>query len=269
MQKRHNMKQSFFTLFILASAISAFAQDDLFGPGDNGKKHSAFIINVNGGVDMPALDMAKRFGLSYRFGPALTYKTEKNWIFGVKYDFLVGNKIKEDSFIVNIKDKYSGSFNGKVFQALNGSGQRVGIPVYERGYMWGVQVGKIVAVKKGERDNGIMFLTTLGMMQHWINIYNRDKDVPELQGDYIKGYDRKTGGWFIDEYVGYAYFAKNKFLNFNIGIDIAWGFTQGQRAYLFDVGRADDKKRNDVLLGLRAGWMLPVFKRRSEDISFE
>ncbi len=263
------MRKIIFTTLFILSGVGAFAQDALFGTGAAKKQHSGFILNGNVSGDMPMFDMAKRFGLDYRLGASITYKTTSNWLFGIKYDFLLGNKIKEDSFMNNVKDKYSGDFNGKVFQALNINGQRVGVPVYERGFLMGVQAGKIVPIKKGEKDNGLMFLTTVGFIQHRINIFNRDGDVEQIQGDYVKGYDRLTNGWFAEQYAGYTYFAKNGLLNFNFGLDLVWAFTQGQRAYLFDVGHADDKKRNDVLFGIRAGWMIPIFKRKSEDISFE
>ncbi len=263
------MKQYIFTTLLLFSGIISYGQDELFGTSAAKKQHYGFILNGNVSADKPLLDMAKRYGASYRIGASVTYKTKGNWLFGVKYDFLLGNKITEDSFAINIKDKYSGDFNGKVFQTININGQRVGVPVYERGFLTGIQAGKIIPLKKGEKDNGLMLLTTVGFIQHRINIYNRDGDVEMLQGDYKKGYDRLTQGMFVEQYAGYTYFAKNGLLNFNFGLDLMWGFTEGRRAYLFDVGHADDKKRNDVLLGVRAGWMIPIFKRKSEDITFE
>ena len=213
--------------------------------------------------------MAKSYGSSYRLGASITYKTTSNWVFGVMYDFLLGNKIKADSFMINIKDKYSGDFNGKVFQTLNINGQRAGVPVYERGFLTGVQVGKIFKLTKKPSDNGLMALTTVGFMQHRINIFNRDKDVPQISSAYLKGYDRMANGMFLEEYVGYIYFAKNKLINFNIGLDIVYGFTQGRRSYLYDLQRSDETKRSDILVGVRGGWMIPIFHRKSEEVSFE
>lgn len=267
--QQENMKKYLLVITLVMTAAASRGQESLFGPGSAKKKHSGFILVGNVSGDMPLLDMAKRFSYDYRVGAGVNYKTERNWIFGVKYDFLLGNKIKEDSFVINIVDKYSGPFNGKVFQALNINGNRVGVPVYERGYLAGVQVGKILPLKKNEKDNGLLLMTTVGMIQHRINIFNKDGDVPAIQGDYVKGYDRLTRGMFLEQYAGYVYFAKNEFLNFSIGLDIAWGFTKGQRAYLFDVGHADTRNRNDVMFGIRGSWMLPIFKRKSEDISFE
>ena len=73
----------------------------------------------------------------------------------------------------------------------------------------------------------------------------------------------------MEEYAGYTYFGKNKLINFTLGVDALFGFTQGRRDYLYDVMRADTKQRLDILYGLRGGWFIPIFKRKSEDISFE
>jgi hypothetical protein len=90
-----------------------------------------------------------------------------------------------------------------------------------------------------------------------------------LRGRYLRGYDRLANGTFVEQYVGYAYFSSNKLINFTIGADILAGFTQGRRDYLYDVMRPDNAKRLDLLYGLRAGWFIPMFKRKSEDMIFE
>ncbi len=263
------MRIAVLAVFLFLIAADCFGQDDLFGVDSSRKTHSGLLINGNLTGDLPAGDMAKRFGKDFRVGFSLTYKTRSNWLFGASCDFLAGNKIKEDSFMINIKDKYSGPFNGKIVELINSSGYRVGVPVYERGYLIGVQAGHIFNRNRSHPDNGFTLLTTAGFIQHKITIFNRDKDVQQIRGNYLKGYDRLTNGFFLEQFAGYTYFAPNGLLNFNFGLDVMVGFTQGRRDYLYDVMRPDDKKRTDILVGARAGWMIPSFKRRSEDISFE
>lgn len=254
---------------LLTCTQKLWAQDELFGYDSSVKAHKGFIININASADVPMADMAKRFGFDYRLGPAITYKTRSNWIFGAKFDFLLGNKIKEDSFMINIKDKYTGEFNGKVVQFINVSGYRTGVPVYERGYLVGLSVGRIFNFNHNRPDNGLTAITTAGFIQHKINIFNRDKDVAELWGDYLKGYDRLTNGWFLEQYLGYSFFSRNGLLNFNLGLDYMIAFTQGRRDYQFDLMRPDNAKRIDMLLGVRGGWLLPIFRKKSDDLVFE
>ena len=262
------MRNLVVTLLILCLAGTVKAQD-IFGPSNDVKTRHGFILNGNVSFDLPAADMAKRFGKSYRLGPAVTYKTESNWVFGVKFDFILGNKITDDSFMINIRDKYNASFNGKLVELIDVNGNRSGVPIYERGYETGVQVGKIFNFKKSQPDNGLFLLTTIGFVQHKIDIYNADKSIPGIQGAYLKGYDRLTNGWCIDQYAGYAFFSKNELLNFSLGLDVMVGFTQGRRDYLFDVMRPDNQKRTDILYGIRGGWMIPVFKRKVEEVEFQ
>ena len=259
-----------FTVLFLLITIHSFGQnkDLLFGPTDEVVPKHGFILNGNGDFDIPAADMAKRFGLSYRLGPAVLYKTKKNWMFGAKCDFILGSKVKQDSLMINIKDMYSSS-GGSVYEFINNSGERIGVPVYERGYMIGLSAGKLIPIKKMHPDNGIMLLTTAGFIQHKIDIYVKDKDRPQLRGNYLKGYDRLSNGLFVEQYAGYTFFSEYRLINFTLGFDALFGFTQGRRDYLFDVMHADTQKRLDILYGIRGGWFIPMFHRKSEDILFE
>ena len=265
-----NMTRTLFTVLFAFLFTVSFAQDkeQLFGPVEKPDSRKGFLLNGNGAVDLPGGDMAKRFGTSFKLGPALLYKTASNWIIGVKFDFIVGSKIHEDSLMINIKDKYSAN-TGSLYEFINNSGERVGIPLYERGYAVGIQVGRIISFSKSHPDNGLTLLTSVGFLQHKIDIFDRDKFVSQIRGDYLKGYDRLTNGLYIGEYAGYTYFAKNGLLNFTIGIDGMVGFTKCRRDYLYDLMRPDNKQRLDVLVGLRGGWFIPIFKRKSEDILFE
>ena len=263
------MKVRITTLLFLLIVTAAHGQDKdkLFGV-EAPKTRSGFILSGQGDFDIPAADMAKRFGVSYRVGPSVLYKTSSNWIFGVKWDFILGSKIKQDSLMINITDKYSAK-SGGLYEFINNSGERVGIPVYERGYAAGITAGKIIPINRLHPDNGLTLLTTVGFIQHKLDIYDKDKAVPQLRGAYLKGYDRLTNGTFVEEYVGYSYFGKHQLVNFTIGLDALFGFTQDRRDYLFDVMRSDNKQRLDILYGLRAGWFIPIFQRKSEDLLFE
>ncbi|MBS1616554.1 MAG: hypothetical protein JST06_10610 [Bacteroidetes bacterium] len=254
------------TLFVFACLIGslisnpAWAQDDLFGTKAPAPK-KGFVIGVNGNIDEPAADMAQRFGLSFRLGPSLFYKTKNNWMFGAKGDFVFGNKIKEDSLLVNVSDQY-GAF-------INSDGERIGVQLYERGYAVGLQAGKMFPLSKSKPDAGLLLLTGAGFIQHKISIFDKDKTIPQIRGDYRKGYDRLTNGWYLEQYIGYQSFDRHGLLNFHIGFDLLAGFTQGRRDYQFDIMRPDNSSRLDLLIGIRGGWYIPIFKSSSEGYMFQ
>ena len=264
------MKQHIFTLLLLIGVVSASAQDKdkLFGRAVIPKSRKGVLINVNGAFDLPAGDMAKRFGSSFRVGPAILYKTKSNWLIGAKCDFIFGGTVKQASLMINIRDKYSGQ-STSLYEFINGSGERIGVPVYERGYIMGLQLGRIIPLSEHRPDDGITIIGSAGFIQHKIDIYNTNKDVPSIQGDYLKGYDRLTNGLFGEVYAGYTHLDRRLLLNYTIGVDALFGFTQGRRDYLYDVMHADNEKRIDILFGIRAGWFLPIFKRKSEELMFE
>jgi hypothetical protein len=254
-------KAVFLVVSLILVASSAYSQDDLFGSNSKRPPRKGFVISVNGNFDIPAGDMADRFGINYRVGPSVYYKTESNWLFGAKVDFILSNRIKEDSLMINLEDDYG--------YLLNQDGASTPVKITELGYIIGLQAGRIFNISKTSSDNGIMALTTLGFIQHKINIFEKNDAIPQLRHDYRKGYDRLTNGLVIEQYIGYNYFSNSGFINFHIGLDIAAGFTKGRRDYLFDVMRTDAKSRLDILFGLRGGINIPIFKRKSEEFFFE
>lgn len=264
------MTRTILTLLLVLGFAGAHAQDreKLFATDEKKTAKKGFIICGNGEFDVPGGDMAKRFGNSYRIGPAMLYKTEKNWIFGAKCDFILGGVVRQDSLMINIRDKYSGQSNN-LYEFINNNGERIGVPVFERGYTLALEFGKIFSMSKLHPDNGIVLLGSLGFLQHKINIYDKDKAVSQLQGAYLKGYDRLTNGTSVEFYAGYIYFARNGLTNFTLGVDAMFGFTQGRRSFLYDVMRPDNKQRMDMLFGVRGGWFIPIFRKKSEELLFE
>lgn len=248
------------TIVILLFSLTATAQDGLFDlKKKEGRKGVVFAFGT--GVDFPGADMAERFGTSFRVGGQVFYKTKSNWVIGAKFDYLFGNNLRIDSLLSNIIDEY-GTFIGS-------GAERLSVNIYQRGYIGGVQAGKIFNLGNNNSDNGILVLTTVGFMEHKVFIRDREQSIPSLLGGYKKGYDRLANGMVLEQYIGYSYFSNNNLLNFYIGLNLSAGFTQGRRDYLFDVMRPGNESRIDLLYGLKAGWYIPIFKRKSEEFFFE
>jgi hypothetical protein len=213
-------------------------------------------FDVLGGVDIPMADMAKRFGTSYRIGFGLKIKNESNWIFGAKFEFITGNKMKEDSLLWNMKNDLG---------IINISGDVINVGMFQRGYMTGIQVGKIFPFLQANVNSGPMMLASVGFMQYKINFFDRDNSFPQLRDEYKKGYDRLTNGIYIEDFIGYNFHSKNKLINVYAGLDVVWGFTKVRRNYTFDLARAETQSRNDVLVGFKLGWVVPIYRKKSED----
>lgn len=248
------------TIVVILFPAFSWAQKGLFDT-EISEARGGFLLGANTAFDIPAGDLKNRFGSSYRIGASVHYKTKNNWLFGTKFEFNNGDKINEDSLFNGIKDD-KGTF-------ININGQRLGINTYRRGYMTGIEIGKIFNLNSANKDNGILIMTGIGFMQHKILIQDKGESILPLRGDYRKGYDRLTNGIYLEQYAGYMHLSKNALVNFHIGLNIALGFTEGRRNYLFDVQRPGLDNRLDILYGIRAGWFLPIFKHKSEEIFFD
>ena len=213
-------------------------------------------LDVNAAVDFPHADMAKRFGTSYRVGFGIKYKTSSNWIVGAKFEFITGNTFKEDSLLYNMK---------KDLGIINIAGDVINVGMFQRGYMTGIQVGKIFPFLQANANSGPMMLASLGFMQYKINFFDRDNSFPQLRDEYKKGYDRLTNGIYFEDFIGYNFHSKNKLVNIYAGFDFVWGFTKVRREYTFDLERKESANRNDILTGFRLGWVVPIYKKKSED----
>ncbi len=246
--------------FLLLTALATTTNSSVAWAEDKKEKQTPnqiWNLDVLGGVDFPAADMAKRFGTSFRIGPGIKLKTKKNWLFGAKFEFLTGNVIRDDSLLINVRTSQGG--------IISQNGDVLNVGTFLRGYTAGLQVGKILPFAQANINSGPMVLGTVGFMQYRINLFDRDNSFPAIRDDYRKGYDRLTNGLFLESVFGYCFYDRKKFVNFYIGYHILYGATQGRRDFLLDIARPDTGNRSDIMHGFKAAWVLPIYKKNVED----
>ncbi|MCS7298331.1 MAG: hypothetical protein NZ611_09000, partial [Bacteroidia bacterium] len=102
----------------------------------------------------------------------------------------------------------------------------------------------------------------VGYLSHRILIDKaRSERLPLLEGEYLKGLDRLTGGWGLTQSFGYRFFSNNGLINFLLGIEAGQYFTRSLRGYLYDRGMRDRARRRDFWGGVRVGWSLPLYEK--------
>jgi len=213
--------------------------------------------------DVPFADMAVRFGNSFRIGTGIKLKTKSNWIFDIEHTFIVGGKVKEPGLLQNVVTN-----NGGI---VNLFGEEVNPGIFQRGYMTGIQVGKILPYLNHNTNSGLTVHSGIGFMQYKINLFDQDNNIgpimqdPNSGVDYKKGYDRLTNGIYLKQFLGYTHYSNNKLINFVTGIDFIYSFNQGRRDFLFDVQKPGNEKRSDILIGYNFTWILPIYKRNVEE----
>lgn len=206
----------------------------------------------------PGGDMVDRFGNNSSIGGGFQWKTNKNVIIGGEFLFLFGNKVKiADDIMFNLKTN-----NGDI---ISMSGNFTNYAIFERGYYISGRVGKLIPVISPNENSGIVIIGSLGYLQHKIRIEVEKNTAPQLNGDYKKGYDRLAGGFSISQFIGYMHIGDNRLLNFFGGIEFYEAWTKPKRDVNFDTTIPDIvTKRFDFLIGLKVGWVIPIFQRLPE-----
>lgn len=212
------------------------------------------------GFYTPAADLAERFGPMAQVGFEVSYQLKSGWVLGAGGGHIFGNNVRERDIMSNIATP-----NGDIITEDG---------VFEnyrlRPFGWSIygRVGKVFPLFGPNPNSGLLIDLGVGVMQHKIWIETPRLASPQLAGDYKKGYDRLTNGLSLNQFIGYQHLSNKKLINFYVGFDFHQGFTQNRRTVNFNTGLADTRNRLDMLVGLKVGWILPLYGRESKEILF-
>lgn len=222
---------------------------------------SLHVISAQVKAQLPGAELADRFGWSSAIGMQYTYKSKGQWLIGAEASFIFGTKVKEDSmlnFLLN-SDQTLIDFNGFAGDII----------LDQRAFDLQFSLSRYF-LKAGPNENsGFYAGLGVGYLQHKIRVRELADKLPLLEGDYVKGYDRLTGGLFITERIGYRYFANNKRVNFFAELEFGQGFTQGLRSYQYDLRRPFKDRHFDLLNSLKAGWSFAIYKRSGDKFFYD
>ncbi len=249
-------------MFVFFASISLLAQNQRMRFNRNEYKdscHHFVIVGISFGGDIPYGDMKNRYNKNFDIGMPILYKTSKNLIVGIEGNYLFSGNVKEDV----LGNMYNTS--GTITDA---NGNPASVRLNERGFtLYGV-VGTLINKLGKNKNSGLLLYMGLGYMQHQIHIADIGRSLPQVYGNLKKGYDRLTGGFAAEQFIGYMYLAKNRLANCYGGFTFQEGFTTGLRGYQYDLMAPDNKKRIDVLIGVRIGWILPLYKKAPKEFYY-
>jgi hypothetical protein len=206
-----------------------------------------YKFNLTGG------DLNDRWGFCSTIGADVQYKFKNNLTVGLDGGFIFGNQLKEPEIFDDVVNSYGTITNlqgtpASVLFLMRGASANATI-----GYVWN---------RFGNNPNsGIWINGGFGYLMHKIRIESIYDDVPQLEGDYRKGYDRLTMGFASKQFIGYLYQADYRFLNFYVGFEFIQGLTYNVRNYNFDLEGSDPGMKIDLLHSVKFGWMIPIYKR--------
>ncbi|MBE2246100.1 MAG: hypothetical protein IAE67_02485 [Candidatus Competibacteraceae bacterium] len=216
---------------------------------------AAPLIIPNISIQFPVGQLSDRYGMNFHLGGTILYKHRTNWLWGVSGAFMFGEVVNEPALL------------SPLIPIFDGEGQLPAIGLGMRGFNIMGQFGKILPIfKKPNRNSGLTLMLGAGYIQHYIYLEARGGLTPQMEGDYLKGYDRMTNGFCASQFIGYTFLGNKKTINFYVGFEIVEGVTQNRRGYNYDTFQYDTDTKLDLMLGVKAGWIFPVYKRTGKAI---
>lgn len=242
-------------MLCVLSVSGAVAQDSAKVSAVGGTLRNSVLFCFNYGRQVPVGVLSKRFGGSNTVGFTTAYKFGNNYQIQSGINAIFSGKVKENG----IFDTMVGSTG----YLVDVNGNLAEIKMYERGILWHLDFGKVIPINKFESNSGILLTAGAGFMQHYIKYTFQRTVLPQLEGEYAKGYDRLTNGLMVRGFAGYQRIDPKAMLNFVAGIEVLNGFTRNRRSFNFDTRTADNTSRNDLLLGLKVGVMISISGRKT------
>ncbi len=250
------MKNIFLPLIIiifLFSNVKLFSQNT---ESNTEKQDAGFITGFSYGYFFPEGDMKTRFGNNFKIDIAPSYYFYNSGIsIGLEIGYLFGNEVKINP-ISNLIS-YDNNLISTDYSIAS-------LRLFERGWNAGLNIGKIISFNKNTRS-GLKLEIGAHLLVHKIFFQKEFGILPQLEGEYLKGYDRMTGGFALKEFIGYQYLKQKSKINFYAGFDLFQGFTKSLRKYNYNQASYDQNNRKDYLFGFKAGWILPLYIIKNPD----
>ena len=218
-------------------------------------------VTMSYAYQVPGGDLANRFGNNSNLSLGFHIKAHSQWYYGVQGQFLFGTKvIQEEGFLQNLM--VDGSY------VLDNDGYPATLVIQQRGFALSADVGRLFPVIGPNINSGVLVKAGAGFLQHKIRIEHQETYIAQLEDEYLKGYDRMANGPAVTGFVGYYHMSNNRLINFTIGVEGWRAFTEPRRPMNFDTQVREEGTRNDILLGIRAGWTLHLYKRMSNNFYY-
>ena len=215
-------------------------------------------IGIHYGFQWPGGDLQERFGNNGITGLQIDYSLPKGWTLGLQTSLLFGQNVKTD-VLEPLRDE-----NGLIY---NYDGTPANVLMRERGQYYGLHLGYFFRGKapKGNQQGPVLQLGA-GLLQHKVRIIGDvGGSIPQLSGEYLKGYDRLSNGLALRQSIGYRYLDARRRINLSIELEAYQAFTQSRRDWNIDQMAADTQKRLDLLFGFKLSWILPLYVAENAD----
>jgi hypothetical protein len=242
-----------FLLLLLPGML--LAQDDDLRPERKDSALALPIVSLSYAVQVPlGGDLGSRFGIAHHIGGAVAYKTKSNWMVSLGASYIFGDHVENRESLLREMLTPNNIIIGN-------DGSPAIVNIGQAGYIVDLRVGKIMPFLRPNRNSGPLLSLGVAFMEHWISYGVENNSLPQLQNEYVKGYDRLTNGILLNQFIGYHYQGSTKLLNFFGGFEFSQGFMGNRRSYDIPEQRKIDPSLTYFQFGFRVGMMIPFYKR--------
>jgi hypothetical protein len=241
--------------FLLFSALIFFT-NLTFGQGNISDTTKTLpYISISYQYFFAGGDLDKIYGPGNMVGGDFNVKLRSNFEIGIGGAYIFGNIIRQDSLLHGMQ---TGS--GAI---LDEDAVAADVFFQQRGWKTGITFSKIFSVIGPNPNSGIKLGLGFGYSQHWIRIENQENTIPQLSDEYKSYYDRKVGGVYLEEFLGYQLFSNKGFVNFIAGFEFRQGFSSPLRTYNIDDMDFVSGNHLDLYYGIKVSWNIIFHKRMS------
>lgn len=210
---------------------------------------------------LPAGDLKDRYGFLNQLGMTAGYKDKSNLVYGIEGNLYFGNRVTNDSIFNFLKDNL-----GNTSEA---AGELGIIQILSRGFNVHAHIGKIIPVFGSNPNSGLYISLGAGYSLLKYRIQTTYDFIPVVEVDNRKLYDRQTIGFSLHQFVGYSLINASRPIHFYAGLYANQGFSKFTRSWFYDQGPSPSGLLFDFQFGLRAGWYVPIYKRKAKTIYFD
>ena len=223
---------------------------------------SAWMIAPTVSLYTASGELGDRIERGSSLGLDVSYKTNRNWQWGVEGHYLYSNQVRNRSAVISPVL----SQNNRIF---NPTGNYANIAIDLRGAMGLINVSKTTGIWAINPNSGLFFGAAAGYLSYWYNISSDDPNIPQLQDEYDKGYDRWSAGFMLRQSVGYQFLSAKRTVNFRLSFELSESWTEDLRGYSYASGQQVSGSQSSLLYGLRLQWVLPIYQSATADYYYD
>ncbi len=215
------------------------------------KASDAVLVQLDYGFSIPMMDLKTDFGNFYSLSVTPVYYFHKPlFTIGPSFRYHFGRDLNIDA-ISSLRDEYG--------QVAGSDTKAATIEQRMRAIQLGLHISKIIDFGKGKTVSGIEIGLSAGYLQHWTRLQDDSNSTTQLLHEYSKGYDRLSGGTYIEPMLAYALMSGNELLNLKAGIKYNLAFTKNLRKYNYNTYQDQLDSRTDSFLTIFISYALPIY----------